>query len=74
MQRRGFRADRARRIATGKSIESLRWTQRGDLLSFADGLRDYLRGEQTDEADAAAVNVLEVFVMLRETLRERDDG
>ncbi len=41
---------------------------------LADHLRDWLRGVESDEADSAATVILEVFVMLRETLRDRDHG
>ena len=46
--------------------------QRGDLEFLADGLQDWIRGVDSDEAVSAAVTVLEVFVMLREVLRDKE--
>lgn len=39
--------------------------QRRDLGAYADGLRQWLRGEDTQEADAAGRNVANVLVMFR---------
>lgn len=44
----------------------------GDLESYADGLRGWLRGEETDSADAAAINVVEVLAMIRQVLKDPD--
>jgi hypothetical protein len=46
--------------------------QRGDLIELADGLRAWLRGDESNAADAAATVVLEVFVMAREVLRDKE--
>lgn len=43
--------------------------QREDLLELADGLQAWLRGEESDAADAAATLVGEVFLMAREFMR-----
>lgn len=42
------------------------------MLALADGFRAWLRGDEGDAADAAAVTVLEVVVMLREVLRDKE--
>jgi hypothetical protein len=44
----------------------------GDLESYADGLRGWLRGEDSDAADAAGICVVEVLAMIRETLKDPD--
>lgn len=50
----------------------MRVRQRNDLLEYAEGLQSLFAGEDTEGACAAAVNVAEVFVMLRESMRRKE--
>lgn len=46
--------------------------QRRDLLEYADGLIALFTGEDCDEADAAACNIAEVLIMIRQSLRAKE--
>lgn len=45
-------------------IEELQREQRGSLEAFADGLTDWVRGEDSERAEAAALNVANIFHMI----------
>lgn len=49
-------------------MRSLRTEQRRDLGAFASGLLEAVRGDDTLEAEAAAMNVAEVLILWRRQL------
>jgi len=49
-------------------IESLRLSQRGDVAAFSDGLRRWLDGEDSVEADAAGYDVAETLIVWRKRM------
>lgn len=51
-------------------IRSLLNEQRGDLLAFADGLTEWVRGGDSLAAEAAACNVASVLTLIGNHLTE----
>jgi hypothetical protein len=49
-------------------IGSLRSEQRRDLGAFADGIQSLVRGDDSLEAEAAAMNLAELAILWRKSL------